>query len=127
MQPMTEDWKAFAEEVLSHVKASGMKYTLGKGLEVAHLLSWQWALGDAFKYLVEVLGWTSDGLENYTHPREMVIENLRKAAHQIQIAATKLRNGHGPVAVRFPQDEKEEKPKPDPPKPDYYGPPEPLK
>jgi hypothetical protein len=91
MADMTDDWIRFSEEVKDHIAESGKKYKLAEGVELANLLPWSWALGDATKYLIEVCRWISEGvIEKYTHPREIMMKNLIKAAHCIQITYSKL-------------------------------------
>lgn len=117
MASMTSDWDEFSKQVKAHITESGKKYKLAEGVELANLLPWAWSLGDAAKYIIEICRWISEGiLEKYSNPREIMRQNILKAVHCLQITYTKL----GQV-------EEEEKPKPDPPRGDFYGPMEPLK
>lgn len=116
MASMTSDWDEFSKQVKAHITESGKKYKLAEGVELANLLTWEWALGDGAKYIIEICRWIGQGvIDKFSNPREVMRLNILKAVHCLQIAYTKL--GQVP---------EEEKPKPDPPKPDYYGPPEPL-
>jgi hypothetical protein len=88
---MTAEWDEYSKAVKAHIIESGKKYKFNDNLELANLLPWEWALGDATKYLFEVLRWISEGIINkFSHPREIMMENLLKAGHCIQIAYTKL-------------------------------------
>lgn len=91
MPSMTDDWTQFSKAVKAHIDESGKKYKFNDNIELANMLPWEWALGDATKYMFEILRWVNQGLLNkFAHPREVMMENLLKAAHCAQIAYTKL-------------------------------------
>lgn len=91
MNPV-EEWKAFSDQMEEHITEMGKKYTLGdNGIQYYQLAPWQWALGDAGKYVFEIMPYANDPeLMSKSVPKQMVRENLLKAIHTLQIAYTKL-------------------------------------
>ena len=101
MPTMTSEWDDFAKAIKAHIIESGKKYKFNDNLELANMLPWEWALGDATKYMFEILRWVNTGmLTKFTHPREVMMENLLKAAHCIQISYTKLAQMEEPEAPK---------------------------
>jgi hypothetical protein len=91
MDHMKENWQKFSEEMVEHIGAQQGKYRINESTEVADLLPAEWALGDAMKYVYEVIGWCNDReIRDKAVPRQMSKENIMKAAHCLQIAWTKL-------------------------------------
>lgn len=94
---MIDDWNRFSNDVRGHIKESSKKYHLVDGVELANLLPWQWAIGDAIKYLIEVCKWINEGLEEFETTRRLIVENFWKSAHCIQIAATRCQALSGEI------------------------------
>lgn len=91
MKPL-EEWAEFSGEMQQHISEMGKKYTLANDTQYYQIAPWQWALGDAGKYIIEVMRLCDDNeLTSKPVPRSMFRENLLKAAHCLQIAFTKLK------------------------------------
>ena len=88
---MDRDWENFSVIMMEHISESRKKYQISDGIEIAQLLPAGWALGDAMKYTYEIVHILDDPqLMGSDVPRSMVMENLLKAAHCLQICYSKL-------------------------------------
>ena len=89
-RPVSE-WNEFSETMKEHIDEMGKKYALSADVQYYDIAPWQWALGDAGKYVIEVMRICGDSeLASKPVPRQMMRENLLKAAHCLQIAFTKI-------------------------------------
>lgn len=91
---MDKDWESFSETMMEHIGEQRKKYQITDNIEIAQLLPAGWALGDAMKYTYEIVHILDDPqLMSTGVSRSMVMENLLKAAHCLQICYSKLNRG----------------------------------
>lgn len=97
-QHMVDNWDVLSAQIREHIKKMGDgKYNIRRNdFDMSDVLPWSWALGDAFKYIWELVRWArSDGILNRNSGKAMANENILKAMHCLQITHTKL-NGLPP-------------------------------
>jgi hypothetical protein len=94
VSPMEKDWLQFSNDMVDHIEQMRKKYEVNEGVEIAQLLPYSWAIGDAMKYIYEVVRWIEDPeIARRGNIQFIIKENLLKAAHCCQIAYSKIENG----------------------------------